>query len=192
MDALRKRVLDVYAIAKQLHEEGFSNLARVRQDLANSPDLSQIVDVIAVLKKIEALLKDSKVETEKAIKQLSRGACMLYVKEGKIGETIRTDWICANPDSKTIPKMPREKDDPEAYAAMAEHFGIPAGVPFRPHWPSMVEYCTSQEANFKPLPPGVNPNDSSVEYTVVCRFHKDADVDTLLQRSLQETSHAKD
>jgi hypothetical protein len=191
VDALRKKVLEVYELAKTMHEEGFSKLARIRAELSKSPDLEQVVDVIAVLKKVEACLKDSKVETGKAITQLSKAACMLYLQQGMIGDTIRTEWVTANPDSKSVPKVPKQSEDPDTYAKLAEYFGVAVDAPFRPHWPSMVEYCTAQEANLKPLPPGINPKDLSVEYTVVCRFHKDADVDELLQRSKEEPSYGK-
>lgn len=188
MDSLHSRVLEIYSLAKTLHEEGFSKLARLRSDLAKEPNLNDIVDVVAVLKKIESRLKDSKQEVAKALSQLQKGACMLYLAEGRLGETITTEWVTANPNPRTQPKIPERGTD--AYQKLCEHFGVPQALidsaTFRPHWPSLVEYCTEQEAALKPLPPGINPNDVTTEYTVVCRFRNSADVDDLLRQRMEE------
>lgn len=181
-DELRGRSLDVYAQVQQMHQQTYVNLERMCARLGAAPNMEQAVDAIAMLKKTDDLVRDLKAEINKTIKKMSRVAVALYMRSELLGEPVRTDWVSGSMGTKSIPKIAKRSEDPEAYAAMCAHYGVPVDAPFRPHWPDMVDAVTATERDLKPLPPGIkNVDDLGTEFVVTCRWKKGIEPDTLLQ-----------
>lgn len=179
----RKKALGIYNTAQAAHKAAFIELSRLKDAVRANPDLNEIVDCIAILKKAEELMKDAKSEILKGYEIFEKVACHIYVKAGITGEPIRTDWVTGSPDAKTIPKLPTIKNNPKEYEELLKFFGVSEQAihseAFRPHWPGMVEYITNCEANFQPLPPGINKNDLETKYTVRCLWKRDVELDNL-------------
>lgn len=181
---IRKKALEIYNKVKDAHHAVFIDLQRLRDEIRKQLNLEEIVDVIAILKRSEDLLRDSKTEVSKNFGNLEEVACRLYVASGSIGEPIRTEWVTGSPNAKTLPKIPSKKNDLEAFTQLCSHFGLNSEAInyecFRPHWPGMVEYITQCEADFKPLPPGVNKDSLLTQYTVTCRWRPGIEPEALL------------
>ena len=182
METTREQALSIYAHIRSAHHQAFVEMDRLKTLVGKELEVGATCDAIGVLKRSEELLKSASYEVNQAIKQLSKVACALYLRDGNTGEPVRTEWLTATPDTKSVPTLPKRDKDPEKYAAMAEFFGVPQsawGV-FRPHWPDMKEYITQCEAESKPLPPGIDADTLKTEYVVICRWKKDVEPDTLV------------
>ncbi len=184
MDETRKKAVWLYKAVRDTHEQAFIGMERIKGETAKTLNLEQICDVTAMLKKAEALTKDLRTEINKTLKQLQKVGCMLFIRDNRLGESVKTEWVCVHPDTKTIPPIPRESEDPEGYAKFCEHFGVDPSLPFKPHWPSVVDYVTNAEATQQPLPPGIDPAACSTEYTLVCRWNKDIEPDSVVEEVL--------
>lgn len=188
MDETRKKAVWLYKSVHDTHEQAFIGMERMKAEIAKNLNLEMICDVTAMLKKSEVLVKDLRAEINKSLKQLQKTGCMLIMRDNRLGESIKTEWVCVHPDTKTIPPIPRKSEDPVAYKAFCEYFNVPESVidsgAFRPHWPSICDYVTSQEMNQKDLPPGIDPENCTTEYTLVCRWNKDVEPDSIVQEVL--------
>jgi len=181
----RQKALSLYKQIRDTHHSVFTELSRLRDVVRASLNLEEICDCIALLKKAEELVKDTRTEISKSYSKLEEVACKLYVLGGQLGEPIRTEWVTASPGSKTLPKIPTYKDNPEAYTKLCKHFGLSDELiqtqAFRPHWPGLVEIVTACEEQMKPLPPGISKDGLLTQYTVTCRWKSGVEPDTLVQ-----------
>ena len=185
MDETRKKAVWMYKSVRDTHEQTFIGMERMKADIAKAQNLEQLCDVVALLKKSEALVKDLRAEMNKTLKVLQKVGCMMIMRDGRIGESIYTEWVNVHPDTKTIPPIPRKSENPEAYRAFCEYFGVPEHLidsgAFKPHWPSICDYVTSQESKQQELPPGITPESCTTEYTLVCRWNKDVEPDQVVE-----------
>ena len=148
-----------------------------------NPEVGEVCDIVASLKKAEDLAKDTKTELLQAREKFEQVACALYVRAGDLGEPIRTDWVTGSPSSKSIPRLPTYKKSPEEYVALCKFFGMSDDVissdAFRPHFPGIVEVVTACENAGKPLPPGISKDSLTTVFVVSCRWKTGVDIDQL-------------
>lgn len=189
LDETRRKAVWLYKSVREAHEQTIVGLERIKNDVAKKPELELICDATALLKKAEELAKDMRKELNATLRQLQKAGCMLFLRDGLLGESCKTAWVSARPDTKTLPPIPRKSDNPEAYRAFAQHFGVPEALiesgAFKPHWPSIVDYVTSAESNGQTMPPGIDPTSCTTEYTLVCRFNKDVEPDSIVQEVME-------
>lgn len=177
----RTRLLKLYADIQRNYESAIGVMSNAKNAVGKDLDLDLACDTIAVLKKCEDLLRDLKSECNKNVGLLSRVVVNLYMRSTAMQECqpVRTAWVTATPEVKPRPALPKRSEDPDGYSALCGYFGIDPDSPFRPHYPAMVEYVASLDADMKPMPPGISKDMTKSEYVVTCRFHKDTDLETL-------------
>ncbi len=187
MSDARQLALDSYRSIRQIHHETFLQLTRLKAAVARDRDIESATDAIGVLKKSFDMVKDLKMEVDKATEQLEKVVCALYMRGDSIGEPIRGMWVTGSPGGKTRLKLP-SKQSPE-YTKFLKDIGVDgpsasAGL-VRPHWPSVQEYLNKLEEEGAKLPAGVaDPNQSETEFAVRCVFHRDVDLDSLCEGDL--------
>ena len=186
MDDARQKALALYAQVKETHESVFVNMQRAKEAVRELQNLEQIVDVIAVLKKSDELLKDTKSQVAALTAKLQEIACKLYMQHGasNIGEPIRTEWVTGTPDIRVKPSLPSFKLNPTMFIAMCNDLGYPleAGDAemFRPHYPSVMTYLSKLQEQCKPMPAWVDTNRSGSEFGVKCLWKRDVEIDDLI------------
>jgi len=141
----------------------------LRQTGATKPDLEALVDSIYALKEAAAALEDIRREVKKLYEFFERLACMCWTLKGDY-EPIRTEKCTGSPEVKQTVVTPKY-GSPE-YELMREYFKIPEGVPFRPHWPSMLERISEDIAKGGNIPPGCDPSKMLPQYRVTIRNKK--------------------
>lgn len=168
---------------RQLHHETYLNLTRLKAEVGKSLDIEATTDAIGVLKKSFDLIKDLKMEVDKCVQQLEKVTCALYIRSSSIGEPIRGQWVTGTPGGKSRLKLP-PRNSPQ-YDKFLSAVGIaPSAIDsgmVRLHWPSVQEYLNVLEEQGKPMPPGIEANESETEFGVRCLFHRDVDLDTLCE-----------
>lgn len=148
----------LFAQARAAHYRMCELTQELQRELVSSADLSELADAVFALRKSEDLLEDARKECGVLLTLMEKVTCLRWLADQtQKHEPIRTEYCTASPDVKQTVKTPR-KDTPE-YGQLLAHFGVPAGVPFAPHWPSMLKRIDADLAAGKPLPPGCDPNE---------------------------------
>jgi hypothetical protein len=171
----RHVALALYKQIKETHADIFLKLTRLKDTAATSEDCTELVDMVACLKKAEDLARDMRYEIEKTYQKLEHVTCVRYIQQGLLGEPIRSEWVTGSPNSKSIPILPTKKGDPVAYGKLCAFFGVPDDDVFRPNWPALSQKLSEMQAQLKPLPPGIDPEKMIPAYTVKCLFKQDID-----------------
>jgi len=144
-------------------------LLELKRIQGEKPDIEALTDSVYALKEAHNALSDMCKEIKRLYSLFERLACMGWSMKGDY-EPIRTKHCTGSPDLKQTVVTPKA-GTPE-YEAFREHFGVPEGIPFRPHWPSMLEAITEDVKNGRPLPPGCDPSKMMTEYKVTIRNKK--------------------
>lgn len=160
---------DIHSEARRAHEHIYMRLLELKRLQSEKPDIEALTDSVYALKEAEAALKDVAREVKKLYNLFERLACMGWSMKGDL-EPIRTKHCTGSPDLKQTVITPKA-GTPE-YEEFRKHFGVPEGIPFRPHWPSMLEAITEDVKAGRPLPPGCDPSKMMTEYRVTIRNKK--------------------
>lgn len=173
---MHENAKQVYAQAKRCFEETYALLVETKEYFERCNDMDELADVTYAMKQSEKFLKDLSSTLKKQRENLERIACLLWVKRN-VADPIKTDYVTATPNLKTMASLPTKKGDPEGYAALLKWLGIREDVSeddaVRPHWPGMVEYLTKLMEEGKPLPPGIDPGKTYPMYTLSHRKRKE-------------------
>lgn len=163
---------DVYAQARNAHKTIYLKIAEIKRNTLSRPNPRDLVDSIYALKDAHSVLTDVCKEIKKLYELFEKLTCMAW-SQGGDHEPIRTAHCTGSPDLKQTVITPKF-GTPE-YSMLAEHFGIPEGVPFRPHWPTMLESISKTLVEGGNIPPGCDPGKMLTQYRVTIRNKKGVD-----------------
>lgn len=155
--------------------------SRVLGENGNQPiiDVRELADTGYALKEAEKMLADLEKRVRKFRTAVEHRTCALWAKLGD-PEPVRTDHVTASPDVKMGKSIPNKNREPEKYAAFMRALGISddaiANDTVRPHYPSVIAYCTEKVLRGEPLPEGLTGD----EYPLyVMRYFPKKDVGIL-------------
>jgi hypothetical protein len=175
-------------------------LSELRDEMkAGKYDLCDMVNFIYVMREIARLADDLRKEANGIGQMFENVACALYVKQNQNSpdkaDPIRAALATGTPKLTLGAKLPHEKRDPEKYIALMTHFGIgPEALEKRvvkAYWPGICEQISQLAEQGKPLPPGINPDDTYPTYKVTIKIRKVLDeVLRLMYRRRAKTCRA--
>jgi len=173
---------DIYTKIKQCHNECYG---LVKELLASAPkNQEELADIAYALNECTALLKDLGKITNGGSETCQKIACALW-SQAEQTQPIRTDHMTATPRIRYMATLPSRKKDPEGFAALMTHLGIPQylwdvpeGQPVAAqlNWPGMVELLTQQAEQGLPLPKGVDPSKTYPVYALTIRGRKEVNL----------------
>ena len=175
----------MYRKVADSHRRLLADLQSVRQATAAGrvADLPELADQVLAMKECQKLADDQAKDLQKVVELTERTLCLLWA-QGTSGEPIRTEHTTVTPRVKMAVQLPKQRTDPEGYAAIMGYFGVnklaTEGELLRAHWPSMVEHVSELLSAGKPLPPGIDPSRTYPVYATTARKKKEV-VDLTLE-----------
>lgn len=169
-------LLKLHNDTMKFHSHSYVRLGELDQVIKRINDMKELADCVYALREIIALLDDAKSTATRLKDYCERVACVLWVKADN-PKPISTAWCSGTPDLKTMASLPKKSTDPDAYYALTRHLGIPDEVAkldaARVHWPGFVEYLTKLTSEGRPLPPGIDPNQTYPVYSLSVRKRRE-------------------
>ncbi len=172
-------LLKEYDKMKQIYLSCYKLLAVIRDELrAGKYQLKDMVNFIYVVREISKLTDDLRKEADGINHIFENTTCALYVS---LNETIpiRASLATGSPDLRLGVNVPNRKKEPERFQALMDFFGVPAesfeARAVKPYWPGICEQVSMLAEEGKPLPPGINPEDTYPTYSVRIRSTRDID-----------------
>jgi hypothetical protein len=171
-------------LAYQKLRAAWEDVARLEvhasQAIKKCASLVDLADAAYCCREIEKTADDIRKRTIELGEIAQRLACVIEVASEEV-EPIRTEYVTATPDVKLIASLPKRSTDPEGFAALMAHLGIPEHAwqggdhaPVQLHWKGLMERINRDSAEGKPLPPGVDPTKTYSEYKLCMRGGKRA------------------
>lgn len=155
----------VYREAREAHARAYRAIVELQRGVASSGNIQELTDAIYSLRETAGLLDDARKEASKLMELLMVRCCALWTATD--GSPIRTEYCIGSPDIKKNVKVP--KGGTADYDAFCKHFGVDPKIPFRPHWPEMLERISADIAAGKPCPPGCDPAEMVTKFVVSVR-----------------------
>lgn len=154
-----------------------TQLGPVQDDhVKKTPNIQELADWAYALSECEKMLDRLRKDAKAAKEMAEKICCLLYTKLGE-GGPIRTEHVTATPRVKFMASIPKQSTNPEAFARLMEHLGIPREMwekdVVRPHWPGFTDFFTECLEAGKPLPPGIDPDKTYPLYALTLRKRKD-------------------
>ena len=163
-----ERFKELYRVAFVAHSELSQALHNVEAGL-DSEAAEDVADANLVLDEITKLMEDLRKQAFAKTTLTNKLLCFRWLQIAD-GEPIRTRVCSYSPRVIHMPKVPSHKKEPEAYAAVCRHFGIPEATiedrTFQPHWPSLLKQVEKLAEEGKPLPAGLAEQPTYPEYRV--------------------------
>ncbi len=176
--------IEAYGNARDTFVEMYRELSILRDDAkANKFSEEDLVNLCIILRETSRFIDDLRKEYNGVEYLLQQICCAIYTQKhiNDVHEAppIRTGLVTGSPTAKMCAKVPKLKDNPEAYYSLMDHFKIPRNVAemdiLRTHYPSLKEYLTNLATKGEPLPKGISPNDTYAVYSVLLRTRCDLD-----------------
>ncbi len=172
-------LLKEYTEMKQVYLSCYELLVNLRDDLRTGKyKVEDIVNFIYVMREISKLTNDLRKETDGISHMFENTACMLYTVAKKT-DPIRASLATGSPDVKLGVKIPNREREPEKFYALMNFFDVPSDAlekkVTKPHWPGICEQVSIMAEEGKPLPPGLDPDDTYPTYRVTIRGLQDID-----------------
>lgn len=180
---------ELYRTIKAAHEAAVKTIAKLETDIqaACQGSKEECADIAYALREVREFAEDIRKRADALGRTSQAAACMLALAEAN-AQSIGTEYCSAALMCKTIVDMPKQKTDPEAFANVMHHLGVPESLwnlaktgkehcVIAPHWPGLMELLSEQTAQGLPLPKGIDPNKSFTEYSLRIRGRKSVDAD---------------
>lgn len=176
---MNPKLVAIYKQARAIHEAYVQADGELRRFLSTCPNTEDQADAAYALREIADMVDEVRKMANSTGELAQRFACIIAGATGN-PEPIRTEYCTATPDVKPIASVPRQSSDPEGYALLMEHLGIPRAMwdrgddksVVKPNWPGMMSYLAEQMKQGKPLPPGIDPDKTYSEYRLLIRKKK--------------------
>lgn len=165
---------ELFQQMRDVHEFAVQTMFKFEEDIkaACNGDKHECADIAYALREIRELAEDIRKRADLHGRTAQSAGCMLAITESD-PSSIRTEYCTATPTCKTIVKIPKLSNDPEGFAALMKHLGVPDDLWVeRKHaavsvnWPGLVDLLSQQQAEGKPLPEGIDPNSSYTDYSL--------------------------
>lgn len=179
---MRPQLQSLYLLARELHQASVEAEVATQTFLSQCGDKHDAADAAYALREVHDLCDDVKRRCHRLNAAAQRLGASLQLADGS-PEAIRTDHCTATPKMRTIVSMPKRSTHPKEFGALMSHMGVPRQLweardgdenkeAVRPHWPGMIDLIADLLAEGKPMPPGIDPNKTYAEYTLVIRGKK--------------------
>jgi len=175
-------VIQMYRHAKTQFVNYYQVVTKLRDSVKTGKfTLEELVDRIFVLRETSKYLEDIRKEID-GVKHIMEQVCcaqytVKYSDDPGKSEPIRATLATGTPKLSMRAKLPKLRSEPERYHKLLKYFGIPDKLinsdTFRPHWPSMCEHLRVLAEEGKPLPDGINPDETYPVYSVTVLSRKD-------------------
>jgi hypothetical protein len=165
-------MVELYKLAKEFHKRVVEEDAALTRWLASNTSREDHADMAYAIRETTNFMEDARKKLFHVSELAQKLACIISVHIGQ-ADSFRTEHCTATPDPKTFISIPRRSTHPEQYAKLMEHLKIPRELwdvseedhaVVKPHWPGLVDYIARQLQEGLPLPGGVDPNKTWVEY----------------------------
>lgn len=168
-----------YGKMKKVYLSCYELLSILRDELRISKyELKDMVNFIYVIREISRLADDLRKEADGIGHMFENVLCAVYVTANETGP-IRASLATGTPDLKLGVKVPNQKREPERFQKLMTHFGISKEVisarVVKPYWPGICEQVSRLAEEGKPLPPGINPDDTYPTYKVRVKMIQNLD-----------------
>src|SRR5574343_580539 len=138
MVARRTLARNLWRSVRKLYADLYRLLGNLEEAAKREADLEELADAAFAVQRCGEQLRARAVRFEQTSAVLQKLACARRVSTSS-ADPIHGRWVTATPDARVNPRVPSFGGDPEGYAAMCRHFGVPADGLFRPHWPTIRE-----------------------------------------------------
>ena len=170
---------DIYRILKLVSDMTKKGNALTQEDRA---------DLIYLMKQVGDTFDDLKKEAYANRELLDNVLCAVHTATGAVAKerSVRGNIAVATPDVKIQATCPSSTKEPTRYGMLMRALGvknedvIQRGL-LTAHWPKMVEYCTELSREGKPLPEGIDPENTKPKYSTAVRLRSDIDLDSVRQ-----------
>lgn len=131
--------------------------------------IDDMVDDLYLLKQAEQFYDQYARDLRRQIESQSGQLALVFMASYKTSHS--TDWATATNKTEAKPSIP-EKGSPE-YRELLTYLGVPEdrheedGI--RPHWPTIKAQCELALSQGKPLPPGINPQQTTLKPSIAIR-----------------------
>jgi len=173
------KLLQEYGKMKATYLSGYEQLAHVRDEAKNGRcSMEELVNLVHVSREISKLANDLRKEADGIVHILEQIVCVVHLTQGQ-GKPIRASLATGSPSMKLSVKLPHRERNPEEFEALMNYFGIELSSltdkAVRPHWPAICEIVSVLAEEGKPLPPGIDPENTYPTYSLVIRSKRDLD-----------------
>ena len=183
-DAKLLMFIEAYGKARSTFVEMYRELSILRDEAkANKFSEEDLVNLCITLRETSRFINDLRKEYDGVEYLLQQICCAIYtqkhINDAHEADPIRTGLVTGSPTMKMCAKVPKLKDNPEAYYSLMDHFKIPRDIAemdvLRTHYPTLNTYLTELATEGKPLPEGIKPGDTYAVYSVILRTVFDLD-----------------
>lgn len=176
---MRADMQELYRATRAYHARAVEACKVAEIETKQTADPQELADTAYALRECEKFLAESL----KKVKQLGalsgRLAATLHVAVASGERSIHTQHVVATPHVRTTCALPRPDHEPERYAAMMDHFGVPRHLwenrehaLVKDHWPGIVDEIARLAREGKPLPAGIDPDKTYADYSLTLAGRK--------------------
>lgn len=172
---------DMFRDARDAHNKMATWVSQLGPALQGMTDAKELADAAYAFREAETLLDEARKRVTSAKQLAEKLACLVSVTVMD-GECIRTAYCTAIPNARVNVKIPSRRKDYDNWVALMTHLGVPPNLlgsrdadgsaVIEPHWIGLMAHLSKEQAEGKPLPPGVDPNKTVTDYSLVIRKKK--------------------
>jgi hypothetical protein len=181
---MKSNAQEMFRKMREAHDFAVATLVALEQDVQATcgNDEKELADIAYALRETTDLADDLRKRAAALGRTAQSAACMLQVTLNGSAASIKTDYCTAALKMKTVVSIPKKDRQPNEYAALMDWLKVPrelwqnenskySAVEF--HWPGLVDLISQKQSQGLPLPPGIDPNKTYVEYSLTMRGKKD-------------------
>ena len=174
--------VQTYGEIKSLFIKAYTELTEYRDKVKTLKyDERDLVNFVYVLRETSRYLDELRKEMNAVGDLCEKVCCAIFTKDAlnSTETSIRASLATGTPKLRMQAKIPKRSDEPKKFYALMKHFGIDPKTAdldvMRIHWPSMRDSLSTTLAEGKPLPPGIDPEDTYPIYSVTVLQIQDLD-----------------
>lgn len=166
---MKRIALDIFRNVSAFYNETFNRVTTIAEAARMENDPYELTDIALAMNEAHKKIKALEVKF-RAIKEMAeKKACaqaLTQANEDTFEDKIQTEWARATIDMKMIGRVPKRKDNPEAWEQLMTWLGVPestytpedeeVGPPLAIHWPGVVDKVSAAIAAGEPTPPGMD------------------------------------
>jgi len=171
---MNQTVRELYIDVRDFHHKLLRVLPEIEQEIKSGSDEKEMADLAYAMREIARLCDDARKRCEQKKRLAEQLACALTIAVTQSAEPIRTEFCRASPKMRSIVSVPRRSKEPEKYAELMKYLGVPEHLwqggehaVVNTHWPGLMDLLAAKQERGEPLPPGIDPNKTYPEYTLV-------------------------
>jgi len=174
---MKQAFLDLYQRINAQHRELVAEMIALEHAIPALGSLAELADLAYVLRQSYDHHDEARKELDRISKKVAQIFYVLWASDPNAPETIKTQWCSCTPDPKIHASVPSPESDPERYKAVMKAVGIPEDIIatglVRVGWKEFGELLTERQRAGLPLPEGIDPAKTFVEYKLGIRKRQD-------------------